>query len=210
MPWSSTDGWDYGSPTDPDSPFVCDVNYEACDGPPGPGEFYVSTGQPASLFAAVLPGTANLTVFKAPLGRTVTNFRGADLETISCTFQTIHNLTDTIIHDCYSGAGKTPTFMPSVVYDDSTLLRCDLVNTSYSAHLSYSSGTQNVRVSSNITVNSLVVNASAWFSGANPTGVSTLIHIPEPVHFKQQMVSALRVHPVSLTQMLCACCHTKG
>lgn len=159
----------------PDLPLHCDGAHTTCASPPGPEANFVSIGQHASLFVAVLPATRNLTVEKDfDSSETDISFIGSGSVGIDCPFQMVHNISDSIIHGCFysnstPGDSRRTTFKPSIVYEDSTLLRCDLVNTSYSVDFGYSSGTQDIRITSNMTGNSPVVNAEGWFIGPSPS-----------------------------------------
>lgn len=149
VPWSSTDiramNLDYS--VDPNLPFISDI---------GPSPSDLSTdGEPASLFLAVLPEMRNVLV---SINENRTLFQYG---TEYCGFQTIQNITDSI--DC-----NDSTFTVATVFQNSTLLQCDLVNTSYSVEFSYSSGAQDVQVLADLTGNSLIVNASAYFTGPTP------------------------------------------
>ncbi|KAF4626926.1 hypothetical protein G7Y89_g11231 [Cudoniella acicularis] len=174
VPWSYADSWVYylnltASGIDRDLPFFLNVfGGSSCAGPPPSS---VSTGGPASLFIAVLPESQNLTVYTL----TTTAFQYSGPGGASCPLQTVQNLTSPI-----SGcAPETTTFTPALVYENATLLRCDLVNTSYSVEFSYSSGVQDIRVSPNMTGNSPIVNASEYFIGPSPPGLS---NISEPAN----------------------------
>jgi hypothetical protein len=51
------------------------------------------------------------------------------------------------------------------MFEDATLLRCDLVNTSYLIDFKYMDGRQHVNVMHNLTSDAHVVNTSAYFTG---------------------------------------------
>lgn len=148
---------------DRDLPFVFKVSDVSDAG--GPPDSSVSTDGPASLFIAVLPETQVFMFTTQDLSTSARNFSYKGWE---CPFQIIQKLTDPICDD-----GNT-TFAPALVYKDSTLLRCDLVNTSYSVEFSYSSGAQDIRISPNMTGNSPIVHASNTFLGHNSPGWSDL------------------------------------
>lgn len=73
----------------------------------------------------MLPETRNLEVDTVASG-TYSSYSGPGSE--NCPLQMIQNLTDLITSGCAPG---NTTFTPALVYEVSTLLRCDLVNTSY-------------------------------------------------------------------------------
>ena len=162
VPWSNLDFGGYfdeipvglfkinltASGTDRDLPFLFNVTESISRA--GPPSSSVSTDGAASLLIAVLPNSQNLSAGEFGNGTgTWSSASGAE-----CRFQMIQNLT-----------GTTPFCEPASVYKGSTLLRCDLVNTSYSVEFSYSSGAQNIRVSPNMNGSSPIVNTSAYFSG---------------------------------------------
>ena len=123
----------------------------------------LSTGGPASLFVAVSPEAQKL-----QLQTSTTNKRfGYDWPEGSryCPLPMLRTLTETITLDCDVGH---ITFMPTIFYENSTLLRCDLLNTSYSIAFTYQNGAQSIRASTNTTGISPIVNASDYFMGPNP------------------------------------------
>ena len=74
-----------------------------------------------------------------------------------CELQMVHEITDLGTNCSGSTAAQ--------YYVNSTLLRCDMVNTSYSVDFNYSGGAQNIHVSSNMTGNSTVINSTGYFLG---------------------------------------------
>jgi hypothetical protein len=168
VPWSYVDSWAYylnltASGIDRDLPFFLNLTVQGT--PIGPATSSVSTEGPASLFVAVLPQSLNLTVY-------TNTGTGADYDGIvweNCPYQTVQSL-DEPLPGCAPG---NTTFTPSLVYEDSTLLRCDLVNTSYRVEFNYSSGAQDVRIRPNMTGHSPIVDGSAYFVGPQPPGLDS-------------------------------------
>lgn len=74
-----------------------------------------------------------------------------------CEIQMMHEITDPGTNCSRATAAQ--------YYVNSTLLRCDMVNTSYSVDFNYSGGAQNIHVSSNMTGNSTVINSTGYFLG---------------------------------------------
>ena len=98
-------------------------------------------------------------------GRTVVGYDGKE----ECNFRSIQSFRDRVATDCVPNG----TLTADAVFQGSTLLRCDMVNTSYSVDLDFLNGVQNVRVSSNTTGDSPTVNGSAYFPGPE-TNISDL------------------------------------
>ena len=103
-----------------------------------------STGGPASLFVAVLPEAQRLQITTSR-NSTSNNF-SYDWPTgyKYCQIPTLRTLTNPITLDC--GQGNI-SITPSSMHDDSTLLRCDLLNSSYSINMNYLNGVQDIQVS---------------------------------------------------------------
>ena len=175
VPWSSLGGSLDGIPEDIDLPYG-DVNTNlpflfnlSSDLPViGPPASFLPTNGSASFFIAVFPETQNFTL----------SFDGAEHLTlirdevspdlwISCEFQMIHEITDQGTAGCdkHSQGIGAHQIMAAQLYVNSTLLRCDLVNTSYSVDFIYSGGTQDIHVSSDRTGNSTIMNSTGTFVG---------------------------------------------
>ena len=144
-----------------------------------PAQF--STGGPASIFVAVLPEAQNLDIVNwtshpESLAEfyTGTGF-GYDLPSgsLSCRLATLRTLTDPVTLECADG---NTSFTPSSMYDDSTLLRCDLLNSSYSMKMSYLNGVQDIQVSTNRTGISPLLNGSDSFIGPDLYGQAGLFN----------------------------------
>lgn len=183
VPWSNTPNADHlnydvynpnFSEIGRDRPFIFNVSGEGVLLPSiGPPSSSFSFDGPASLFLAVLPETQRFKIIESDKvgGGKELRFSYNYSMPEDCVFQTIQKLTDPITCE---GA----IFAPALVYKDSTLLRCDLVNTSYSVEFSYSSGAQNIQISPNMTGNSPVVSAGRYFVGSppiNPGNCSTFL-----------------------------------
>ena len=121
-----------------------------------------STGGPASLFVAVQPKAQRLQI-TTPRNSTSNAF-GYDWPTgwDYCSIPTIRTLNNTITMHC---GQNNISFTPSLMYDDSTLLRCDLLNSSYSMNMTYLNGVQDIQVSTNTTGISPLVIGSDYFIG---------------------------------------------
>ena len=121
----------------------------------------ISTGGPASLFVAVSPEAQNIYL----------NSFGSSFDYIwpegraDCPLPMLTTLEGTMTLDCI---GPNISFKPASFYEDSTLLRCDLLNTSYSVAFTYQNDAQSIRASTNTTGISPVVNASDCFIGPGP------------------------------------------
>ena len=163
VPWSEANSWTYylnmtASGIDRDLPFFFNVTYQSqsCI---GPSQASLSTDGPSSLFIAVLPETQNLEISTLSASGTETEYNGSVWE--NCPFIVTQNLSEPA-HGCAPGKDA---FTPELVYQDSTLLRCDLVNTSYSVEFSYLSGAMEIQIQPNMTGNSPIVNGSNNFIG---------------------------------------------
>jgi hypothetical protein len=144
--------------TDHYLPFLFNVSGEAVT---GPSSSLVSTYGPASLWTAVIPRMLNLTMGYPNIGG------GShpiffDYENFEpCDYRMIQNLSEPI-PGCNLGNASFVT--AEFFFKDSTLLRCDLVNASYSVKFNYSTGVQNVQISPNISY-SPMANTSQLFRG---------------------------------------------
>jgi hypothetical protein len=58
-------------------------------------------------------------------------------------------------------------FTVAMVFEDASLLRCDLEDTSYSIDFEYVNGVQNVNVASDTTGHSPLVNGSLYFASSS-------------------------------------------
>ena len=113
----------------------------------------------ASLFVSVLPGMQDISFVNSMNG---TSIISPTPDAKSCQWQRTDNLTGKTNFGCLS---PNSTLKPLSAYKDSTLLRCDLVNTSYSIDFNYSNSVQNIGVSSNMMEDSRIVNSSYLFVG---------------------------------------------
>ncbi|KAK5701737.1 hypothetical protein LTR97_004555 [Elasticomyces elasticus] len=144
-------------------------------GPP-PGD--VAGDGPASLWIAVLPNMQSLG-FSHLSSESPKDIYWSDDP--SCAYTMITDLTAPYPGEC---AGVNGTFFPVKAFDESTLLRCDLLNTSYSIDFNYTNGVQDVRVKTDTTINTPVLNGSAYFLGpklgidgaVNPDGACATFH----------------------------------
>lgn len=165
VPWSYSEDWLINltvNGTNRDLPFFFNVpGLTGLIGSVGPPPSTVSTNGSASLFIAVLPETRYFETRSDGSDRWAT-FQHDDVAQM-CPLHLVQKLTDQVTPDCKVG---NTTLTPALVFKDSTLLRCDLVNTSYSVEFSYLNGAQDIRISSNMTGNSSIVNGNNWFTGA--------------------------------------------
>ena len=129
----------------------------------GPPPAALSTDGYASLFFAVLPGAQNFTIVNPRSGLEVYPNTGP-YQGSSCVYQNINNLSDPL-----TGCDIADlNFTPSLLYQDSTLLRCDLINTSMSLKFHFLNGEQNIQIKSNTTGTSPIIDASSTFLGPSP------------------------------------------
>ena len=202
VPWSDTysmfsEGFLNMSGFDRDLPFFTTNNSTY-----GPPPSSLSTDGPASLFIAILPEAQFFEI----------DAEGDESSIIpknssGCAYHSIQNLTDPIPFGCYTGQD---IFTPASLYKNSTLLRCDLVNTSYSVEFSYSNSAMDLRISPNMTDKSPIVNASSFFIGPQTPGLRTGgFNTSEPVncslfqtHFIPEDNSTLCVFDIDAVRLL--------
>jgi hypothetical protein len=133
----------------------------------GPSKLSVPPGRPLSLLITSLPEMQNFipSPYQDGVFFNYQNFTGNS--TAGCLFQNATNLSTPII-GCDMGS---TTFTPALLFESATLLRCDLLNTSYSVDFSYSNGLQDVTININTTGNSPQVIGSKTFAGPSPPGL---------------------------------------
>lgn len=133
----------------------------------------VTSGGSAALYVAVLPQMLHVE-FTAIDGFFLYYSLNNSVVTV-CNHTVIEDLNTTI------SAGCTPefTFTPATIFADATLLRCDLVNTSYSAAFDYIGGAQNVEVFANTTGHSPLVTTMPGVLGPSAARDRTDIMLPE-------------------------------
>ncbi|KAK5740520.1 hypothetical protein LTR17_004557 [Elasticomyces elasticus] len=159
-----------------DGSFVNWIGSEITQRGPPPGD--VAGDGTASLWIAVLPNMQSLSVSHGPSASQNDIYWKNDP---SCAYTMITDLAAPYLGEC---AGVHGTFSPVKAFDDSTLLRCDLLNTSYSIEFNYTNGVQEVRVKTDKTINTPVLNGSAYFLGpslhidgaVNPLGACGTFH----------------------------------
>jgi hypothetical protein len=156
VPWVSWNP-DVASGMNPDLPFHF-LNSTPNEGPIGLSPSFLSTEEPASIFIAVLPESQYLTVQATGDLGTVTWWTGPNAA--NCPFHEAQNLTEPFTHECFA---SNSNFTVGVVFENSTLIRCDLVNSSYSVDFNYSNGVQDIQVHPNRTKNSPIVFPSNFF-----------------------------------------------
>lgn len=149
VPWSYLDGSLDGIPVR--SPDGSPLQYDPPDGDinlpflfnvtsdlpvVGPPASFLPTNGSASFFVAIFPESQNFTLQggEADDPTWIDDQVSAD-SIISCEFQTMHKITDPGTARCDGGQ-----LTAAQIYADSTLLRCELLNTSYSVDFSYSGG----------------------------------------------------------------------
>lgn len=130
-------------PANNNLPFL--FNYTSDAPVVGPQTAFLPTNGSASFFIATFPEVMDFNEVLYP---------GTGP---GCEIQMMHEITDPGTN-C---SGVTA----AQYYVNSTLLRCDMVNTSYSVDFNYSGGAQNIHVSSNMTGNSTVINSTGYFLG---------------------------------------------
>jgi hypothetical protein len=163
VPWSYNDYslW-YDNLTtagiDRNLPFLFDVrNGPALMGPPTTA---VSTDDAMSLFLAVVPAAQRV---KAEPGRvTFDRFIGCEAETINDLDRTL-NCTSTLDR-------SRPSMTPAMAFEQSTLLRCDVYNTSYVVNFSFLDGKQNITVRQNPNDTPRLARGSKWVMAPHPAG----------------------------------------
>ncbi|KAK5679710.1 hypothetical protein LTS10_007658 [Elasticomyces elasticus] len=79
------------------------------------------------------------------------------------------------------------TFVPAEAFQDATLLRCDLLNTSYSIKFNYTNGVQDVQVSTDTTRNSPLMKGSDFFLGPKLDGDGTILRESACTTFHQEL-----------------------
>ena len=168
VPWSYAEGWTYWlnfskANIDPDLPFLFRSDFGPVHDGPLPAS--LSTNGPASMFVAVIPASQNLSIGTLSEG-TALEWLGTQWE--NCPYHVIQNL-----YEPFPGcAPDNTTFTASIAFEDATLLRCDLVNTSYLLDFKYLNGGQHVTVTQNVTDNAQIVYASNSFVGPVPAEYS--------------------------------------
>ena len=149
----------------------------------GPPASFLTTNGSASFFIAIFPEALNFTLI----------YERADEPTLirhqvfadswnSCDFQMIHEITDPGTARCSNNKGQgtaAPQTTAAQIYANSTLLRCDLLNTSYSVDFIYSGVTQDIHVSSDMTGNSTIMNSTGIFVGPQSSLTGSLTSDPE-------------------------------
>ena len=143
-------------------PSNCDLPFQYDDTVFGSSPWQLSIDGPASLFVAVLPEAQRLLVSDSG-NSTLIGYKWTT-EWEYCPIPTLRTLTDPLILNC---GNSNISFTPSLIHDDSTLLRCDLRNSSYSIEMNYVNGLQDIRVSANRTGISPLVNGTEYFFGPN-------------------------------------------
>lgn len=178
VPWSDASFQSIWSRpgVDPDLPFLLNSQSPAVhNGPPGGP---LTTNGPASIYVAAMPNSKYL----EPGGywnhsKDIWSFWWKG-DAAMCDFKLLQNLDESFANaNCYQNA----SFNANWVYKDATLLRCDLLNTSYVANFSYPNGNQHVDIKAGSESISKVLNGSQYFAGPlspHPEGFK-LHHIVE-------------------------------
>ena len=142
--------WQYDLPdVNVNLPFL----FNSTSNPPvvGPPTDSLTTNGFASFFIATFPEAQNFSLGQeAPVTDTSTGN--------NCNFQMMYEITDPGIVNCALGQITAAQY-----FENSTLLRCDLVNTSYSVDFSYTNGAQDIHISSNTTGNATIMNSTGLF-----------------------------------------------
>ena len=196
VPWSYLDGSVEGIPepflsqtdlhhVDINLPFLSNHTWD----PPviGPPASFLPTNGSASFFIAMFPEAQNFTVEGGGTADYPTwiNDQGSGDSINSCEVQTMHEITDTGTGRC-NGGSNSGLVTAAQIYVDSTLLRCDLLNKSYSVGFSYSGGSQEIHIPSDMTGNSRIMNSTGTFVGPQaepqPNGLASNPRLPQPAN----------------------------
>ena len=164
VPWSYDDYslW-YDNLTargiDPDLPFIFNVR----NGPEvmGPPTTAVSTEGRMSIFLAALPaaqafrseqmnGDVNEVIFNSTVGCQAKRISGLD-EPLNCT-------------------SSEQVWRPALAFEGASLLRCDVLNSSYSVAFNFTDGAQEVRVALDQDVEASLAHGSKWVMAPHPPG----------------------------------------
>jgi hypothetical protein len=160
VPWNYDDAVRYlgqSVNSSRDHPFL----YSPSEGQSGPPSSLVSGYGPSSLWIAAIPGVAGLSINQDTLMKTTYfTWLGGD----TYTYRPVQNRTESFSPAFQKRQTGNTTFSPALLFETSTLLRCDLLNTSYSVALSYPEGAQTIHVSSNRTGDAHGVNGSDLFT----------------------------------------------
>ena len=155
----------------------------------GPGQLYNSSSSltldGASIYVSVLPQMFSTVVSN---GDFVPELATPDM---ICKFKIQPNGLNTTLHDCFPrtniSLANRRTFTPSTLFSDATLLRCDVVNASYTASFNYTNGDANITVSQNIPTDTAVINTTSLVVSTDTSGphsCSSLLLPSENVDFK--------------------------
>ena len=147
----------------------------------GPPPAALSTDGYASLSLAVLPGAQNFTITNPGSGLKVYSKAGP-YRGYSCVYQNVDNLSDPL-----TGCNFVDLiFTSSLLYQDATLLPCDLINTSMSLKFNYLNGEHNIQIISNTTGRSPITDANystslgpiphTWSNTSAPANCSSFLN----------------------------------
>jgi hypothetical protein len=139
----------------------------------GPPESTVATSGPASFFVAIVPEVQNFlrsdtqNFLKFETGLLLATGPG-DFDYTRCDFSVVQSLDDPLhcthfAGDAMNHVESSVILRPSHVYKGSTLLQCDLVNTSTSVEFNYTNSVQDIKISQNVTSSSPQVGGSLLF-----------------------------------------------
>lgn len=138
--------------------------YNASSLTSGAGQLYNSSSSltldgPASIYVSVLPQMFSSSVRNGDFVPELLT------PNVTCKFRIEPNGLNTILHDCILNAPDTvivrANFTPSTLFSDATLVRCDLMNASYTASFKYTNGNANITVSQDMSTDAAVINTTS-------------------------------------------------
>lgn len=173
VPWSSAELslWRMSDAIESakDLPFVPSLYWHNLEDPSlrGPPTSQIAGDGPASLWFVAIPHGPDV---RFPVGIGLIPSETPDVfewrhdnRTMAFRFSTIDDLTDSF-DSLVSGVNETLSV--ATIFADATLLRCDLLNSSYTVGFNFTNGVQTVNIESNTTGDSPVLYGSDIFTGA--------------------------------------------
>lgn len=174
VPWSDLDANGSGfsvhagetNAQDRDLPYFINATYIT-----GPSKSSVSTDGPISFFAAVMPNTYNLSISRDPftglIGVTPEAPARPDFTPVfvggSCPFKPMVDFNSPLTLECNS---SDYNYHPAAVFEEATLIRCDMFNASKRIAFDYRDRIAPMRlVEVNATYDDPPVNGSLFFTG---------------------------------------------
>lgn len=155
VPWSEADEPSY-TPRDAGN-FDPDLPFYHQDGTTILSTSTMGFGNSAALFLAVMPEMLAVSVDSQV---EVSTSNGSTVSI--CDWRKVNNTQElnSTLQSC-----QGIRWQPSLTFQDATLLRCEMVNTSYSATFKYVNGTQDIQVLSNTTGESPPITPAPYFLG---------------------------------------------